>query len=87
MSGTITRRIQRSPLIAFLVIAFAITWFCWILAFVLAERNGLTLTNERNLLHLFVCSHCSWHRDKRLPMRPSAGARDRWWLPCWSRGR
>ena len=53
MAAAIKHRIQLNPLIAFIVIAFSITWFFQILALVLAQRNGLALSNEDNLLHLF----------------------------------
>ena len=53
MAAAIKHRIQLNPLIAFFVIAFSITWFFQILALVLAQRNGLALSNEDNLLHLF----------------------------------
>lgn len=53
MGAAIQNRIRPNPLIAFFFIAFSITWFCWILAIVLAERNDLALSNEDNLLHLF----------------------------------
>lgn len=43
-----------SPLVAFFVIAFSITWFCQILGLLLARGSGLTLANEDNLMHLFA---------------------------------
>jgi uncharacterized protein len=45
---------RRSPLVAFFVIAFSITWFCQILGLLLAQRNALSLINEDNLLHFFA---------------------------------
>jgi len=41
------------PLVAFFVIAFAVTWSTQILGLVLARRTDLSLLNEDNLLNLF----------------------------------
>lgn len=43
---------RRSPLLAFFLIAFAITWTLWIPGLVLASRSGFALGNEDNMLHL-----------------------------------
>ncbi|MGH3148502.1 MAG: CPBP family glutamic-type intramembrane protease, partial [Rubrobacter sp.] len=53
VGATIRDRIKLNPLISFFVLAFSITWFCWILGLLLAERNALSLSNEDNLLHFF----------------------------------
>lgn len=45
--------VRRTPLVAFFALAFSITWVCQIIALVLAQRSGLVLSNEDNLLHLF----------------------------------
>lgn len=53
--GVVVRNwMRRSPLVAFFVIAFSITWFFQLLGLFLAGRNGLSLTNEDNLLHFFA---------------------------------
>ena len=54
MGVAIRNWMRRSPLVAFFVIAFSITWFCQILGLLLAQRNALSLINEDNLLHFFA---------------------------------
>ena len=53
MTVAVRNGMRRSPLVAFFIIAFSITWFFQILGLVLAQRNDLVLSNEDNLLHLF----------------------------------
>jgi membrane protease YdiL (CAAX protease family) len=50
----IRRRMRRSPLVAFFVIALSVTWFTQILGLVLAQMNDLSLLNENNLFDLFA---------------------------------
>lgn len=43
--------IRHYPLVSFFVLAYAITWTLQLAAIALASRNGMTLSNETNLLY------------------------------------
>ena len=54
--GPATRKgagMRSRPLVAFFVIAFAVTWSTQILGLVLARKTDFSLLNEDNLLNLF----------------------------------
>ena len=52
--GAIREWMRRRPLLAFFVVAFAISWGSQIAAIALAERQGLSLSNEDNTRHLLA---------------------------------
>ena len=49
---TLRHRIQHHPLAAFFLIAISVTWVCQILALVIAQASGMTLSNETNLFNM-----------------------------------
>ena len=52
--GAIRESMRRRPLLAFFVLAFAISWGSQIAAIALAERQALALSNEDNTRHLLA---------------------------------
>jgi uncharacterized protein len=52
--GAIREWMRRCPLLVFFVLAFAITWGSQIAAIALAERQGLSLSNEDNFRYLLA---------------------------------
>src|SRR3712207_6710920 len=54
MMGALREWMRRRPLLAFFVLAFAISWGGQIAAIALAERQGLSLSNEDNTRHLLA---------------------------------
>ncbi|GEM44682.1 CPBP family intramembrane glutamic endopeptidase [Deinococcus cellulosilyticus] len=61
------RWIRQFPLLSFFVLAFGITWGFQVPAIVLAQQQGLTLSNEMNLQHFLSLFSPTGQVDSLLP--------------------